>query len=121
MGRRAACGGRRRPRGSPQMPQPRARLSAAESRSGYGTLTLGQGAPVYDFRRRRAALALEIAALHGTAAGGPLGPARKTVVALFGLFRRQPPVRAPGELADFLDAQAAFVTQEGIQEYARAP
>jgi len=65
-------------------------------------------------------LALEIAALHGTAAGRLLGPARKTAVALFGLFRRQPPVRDLGELADFLDAQAAFVTQKGIYEYARA-
>ena len=41
-------------------------------------------------------------------------------MALFGLFRRQPPVRDLGELADFLDAQAAFVTQKGIYEYARA-
>jgi hypothetical protein len=41
-------------------------------------------------------------------------------LALFGLFRRQPPVRDLGELADFLDAQAAFVTQKGIYEYARA-
>jgi hypothetical protein len=41
-------------------------------------------------------------------------------LALFGLFRRQPPVRDLGELADFIDAQAAFVTQKGIYEYARA-
>jgi hypothetical protein len=39
---------------------------------------------------------------------------------LFGLFRRQPPIRDLGELADFIDAQAAFVTQKGIYEYARA-
>jgi hypothetical protein len=39
---------------------------------------------------------------------------------LFGLFRRPPPVRDLGELADFIDAQAAFVTQKGIYEYARA-
>jgi hypothetical protein len=41
-------------------------------------------------------------------------------LALFGLFRRPPPVRDLGELADFIDAQAAFVTQKGIYEYARA-
>ena len=41
-------------------------------------------------------------------------------MALFGLFRRPPPVRDLGELADFIDAQAAFVTQKGIYEYARA-
>jgi hypothetical protein len=39
---------------------------------------------------------------------------------LFGLFRRPPPVRDLGALADFIDAQAAFVTQKGIYEYARA-
>jgi hypothetical protein len=41
-------------------------------------------------------------------------------LAIFGLFRRPPPVRDLGELADFIDAQAAFVTQKGIYEYARA-
>jgi hypothetical protein len=41
-------------------------------------------------------------------------------LALFGLFRRQPPIRDLDELADFVDAQAAFVTQKGIYEYARA-
>jgi hypothetical protein len=41
-------------------------------------------------------------------------------LALFGLFRRQPPIRDLGELADFIDAQAAFVTQKGLYEYARA-
>jgi hypothetical protein len=42
-------------------------------------------------------------------------------VGLFALFRRPPPpVRDLGELADFIDAQAAFVTQKGIYEYARA-
>jgi hypothetical protein len=41
-------------------------------------------------------------------------------LALFGLFRRPPPVRDLGELADFIDAQASFVTQKGIYEYARA-
>jgi hypothetical protein len=39
---------------------------------------------------------------------------------LFALFRRPPPIRELGELADFIDAQAAFVTQKGIYEYARA-
>ena len=36
------------------------------------------------------------------------------------IFRRGPPVRDPGELADFIDAQAAFLTQKGIYEYSRA-
>jgi hypothetical protein len=39
---------------------------------------------------------------------------------LFALFRRPPPIRDLGELASFIDAQAAFVTQKGIYEYARA-
>jgi hypothetical protein len=39
---------------------------------------------------------------------------------LFALFRRPPPIRDLGELANFIDAQAAFVTQKGIYEYARA-
>jgi hypothetical protein len=38
----------------------------------------------------------------------------------FGLFRRPPPIRDPGALADFIDRNAAFVTQKGIYEYARA-
>jgi hypothetical protein len=42
-------------------------------------------------------------------------------VRLFALFRRRAPaVRDLGELADFIDAQAAFLTQKGIYEYARA-
>ena len=36
------------------------------------------------------------------------------------IFRRRPPVRELGELADFIDAQAAFLTQKGIFEYSRA-
>lgn len=39
---------------------------------------------------------------------------------LWGLFRRTPPVRDLGELADFVDAQAAFLIQKGIFEYSRA-
>lgn len=35
-------------------------------------------------------------------------------------FRRRPPVRDLGELADFIDAQAAFLIQKGIYEYSRA-
>jgi hypothetical protein len=35
-------------------------------------------------------------------------------------FRRRPPVRTPEELADFIDAQAAFLAQKGIYEYSRA-
>lgn len=41
-------------------------------------------------------------------------------MALFGLFRRWPPIRTIAELADFIDQQAAFVVQKGIYEYARA-
>ena len=39
---------------------------------------------------------------------------------LWEIFRRRPPVRELGELADFIDAQAAFLTQKGIFEYSRA-
>jgi hypothetical protein len=39
---------------------------------------------------------------------------------LFEVFRRQPPIRDLGELADFIDANAAFLVQKGIYEYARA-
>jgi hypothetical protein len=38
----------------------------------------------------------------------------------FEIFRRRPPVRTPDELADFIDAQAAFLAQKGIYEYSRA-
>jgi hypothetical protein len=36
------------------------------------------------------------------------------------IFRGRPPVRTLGELADFIDAQAAFLAQKGIYEYSRA-
>lgn len=36
------------------------------------------------------------------------------------LFRRRPPIRDLGALADFIDAQSAFITQKGIYEYSRA-
>ena len=36
------------------------------------------------------------------------------------LFRPWPPIRDVAELADFIDAQSAFVAQKGIYEYARA-
>lgn len=36
------------------------------------------------------------------------------------LFRRRQPVRDLGALADFIDAQSAFITQKGIYEYSRA-
>jgi len=36
------------------------------------------------------------------------------------LFKRKPPIRDSAALADFIDANAAFVTQKGIYEYARA-
>ena len=36
------------------------------------------------------------------------------------LFRSRPPVRDMQALADFIDAQSAFITQKGIYEYSRA-
>ena len=36
------------------------------------------------------------------------------------IFRRPPPIDDAKALADFIDQQAAFVTQKGIYEYARA-
>ena len=38
---------------------------------------------------------------------------------LFDMFKRQPPVRDATELADFIDGNAAFVTQKGLYEYSR--
>src|SRR6266850_7830676 len=36
------------------------------------------------------------------------------------LFRPRPPVRDLEALADFIDAQSAFIVQKGIYEYSRA-
>jgi hypothetical protein len=36
------------------------------------------------------------------------------------LFRRRPPIRDREALADFVDAQSAFIVQKGIYEYSRA-
>jgi hypothetical protein len=36
------------------------------------------------------------------------------------MFRRAPPIRTLEELADFIDAQAAFLAQKGLYEYSRA-
>ena len=41
-------------------------------------------------------------------------------MSLFDFFRRPPPVRDIGELADFIDERAAFLVQKGIYDYARA-
>lgn len=41
-------------------------------------------------------------------------------MALFGFFRRSPPIRDLRALADFIDEQAAFLIQKGLFEYARA-
>jgi hypothetical protein len=38
----------------------------------------------------------------------------------FDIFKRKPPIRDRAAFADFIDANAAFVTQKGIYEYARA-
>jgi hypothetical protein len=39
---------------------------------------------------------------------------------LFEWFRKAPPIRQASELAQFMDAQAAFVAQKGVYEYSRA-
>lgn len=39
---------------------------------------------------------------------------------LLDLFRRSPPIRDPGALADFIDQNAAFLVQKGMYEYSRA-
>ena len=36
------------------------------------------------------------------------------------ILRRRPPLQTLDELADFIDAQAAFLAQKGIFEYSRA-
>jgi hypothetical protein len=36
------------------------------------------------------------------------------------LFRPRPPIRDRDALADFIDAQSAFIVQKGIYEYSRA-
>lgn len=36
------------------------------------------------------------------------------------IFRRRPLIKTLGDLADFIDAQAAFLAQKGIYEYSRA-
>jgi hypothetical protein len=41
-------------------------------------------------------------------------------MSFFGFFRRQPPIRDPAALADFIDQHAAFLVQKGIYEYSRA-
>ena len=38
----------------------------------------------------------------------------------FGFFRRRPPIRDIGELADFIDQQSAFIVQKGIYDYSQA-
>lgn len=37
-----------------------------------------------------------------------------------GFFRRKPPISDASDLADFIDAQSAFLIQKGMYEYARA-
>jgi len=41
-------------------------------------------------------------------------------MALFNIFRRRRPIRDAGELADFIDGNAAFLVQKAIYEYSRA-
>jgi hypothetical protein len=54
-------------------------------------------------------------ATHNTNAGNPEG-----LLGFFEFFRRPPPIRDVGSLADFIDQQSAFLAQKGIYEYARA-
>jgi hypothetical protein len=42
------------------------------------------------------------------------------MMALFDIFRRRPPIRDTRALADFIDQNAAFITQKGIYEHSRA-
>ena len=39
---------------------------------------------------------------------------------LFDIFKRKPPIRDSAALGDFIDANAALLTQKGIYEYSRA-
>jgi hypothetical protein len=39
---------------------------------------------------------------------------------MFGFFKRKPKIASCDALADFVDAQAAFIAQKGIYEYSRA-
>ncbi len=41
-------------------------------------------------------------------------------MALFGFFRRRPPIREVAELADFIDQQSAFLIQRYIYDYTHA-
>ncbi len=41
-------------------------------------------------------------------------------MAFLGFFRRQPPIRDIAALADFIDAQSAFIVQKGIYDYSQA-
>lgn len=41
-------------------------------------------------------------------------------MALFGFFRRRPPIRDIAELADFIDQQSAFLVQRYIYDYTHA-
>jgi hypothetical protein len=41
-------------------------------------------------------------------------------MALFGFFRRKPPIRDPADLADFIDQQAAYLIQRYIFDYTHA-
>jgi hypothetical protein len=38
---------------------------------------------------------------------------------LFDMFKRQPPIRDAAALAEFIDGNAAFITQKGLYEYSR--
>jgi len=41
-------------------------------------------------------------------------------MAIFGFFRRRPPIRKVAELADFIDEQSAYLVQRYIYDYTQA-
>ena len=53
-------------------------------------------------------------------AGKTARAANEDLMGLFDLFRRRPPIRDMGAVADFIDRNAAFLMQKGIYEYSRA-
>jgi hypothetical protein len=52
--------------------------------------------------------------------GAGAGEDRTAMKLLKRLFQRRPAIRDLGALADFIDAQSAFIAQKGIYEYSRA-
>jgi hypothetical protein len=70
-----------------------------------------------DFRIRPTAWSLKRLRSRGIARGVC---AREEQLGFLGFFRRQAPIRDLAGLADFIDANSAFLAQKGIYEYSRA-